>query len=138
MLFLCSANTCRSQMAEGFLRRIAGERFEVCSAGLEPGAAIDPLAVQVMAEVGIDIRAQRPKNLREYLGKRAIHWLIILCEASNNDCPHVWPLLQDNNRLFWPFPDPALQTDSSGLRLRVFRDVRDSIRAKLELWLATL
>ena len=138
VLFLCSGNICRSQMAEGFLRKIAGDQFEVLSAGLEPGDKIDPLTVQVMAEVGIDISAQHPKSLKEYLGQRVIHWLIIVCEKAGEHCPHIWPLLNDKNRLVWPFPDPDAVTGSPEQRLRAFREVRDSIRAKLELWLATL
>lgn len=138
VLFLCSANSCRSQMAEGFLRKIAGARFEVYSAGLEPARVVEPLTVQVMEEVGISLAGQHPKSLKEFLGRAHITWLIIVCDQAMRNCPHVWPMMNDKNRLSWPFPDPQEARGDEAMRVRAFREVRDSIRAKLELWLATL
>ena len=91
VLFLCTGNSCRSQMAEGLLRHLAGERFEALSAGLEPGKEVHPLAIQVMAEIGIDISSQQPKAVDVYLGKTMIHYLIIVCNKAQSTCPRIWP-----------------------------------------------
>lgn len=103
VLILCSGNSARSQMAEGFPRDMAGDRFEVMSAGTEPAPNINPFAITAMSEVGIDISAQSPKDLSLYLGQVFVHHLIIVCSKANNTCPRVWPgLASQNNRLYWP------------------------------------
>src|SRR3954468_23152928 len=86
VLFLCTGNSCRSQMAEGLLRRLAGDDFEVYSAGTRPAAVVHPLAVEVMAESGIDLTGHRPKHVRELLGMR-FHRVITVCDNANEDCP---------------------------------------------------
>src|SRR5688572_24884621 len=105
VLFLCTGNSCRSQMAEGLLRHYGGDIFNVHSAGTEPAERVHPLAVEVMAEKGIDISALRPKHVREFLGKLPVRHLIIVCEGANESCPSVFPGMM--NRHLWPFDDPA-------------------------------
>lgn len=136
VLFLCTGNSARSQMAEGFLRDMAGDRFEPLSAGMEARNEIHPMAVQVMQEVNIDISGQHPKGLEEYLGKTFIHYLIVVCSKANETCPRIWPgLLSEENRFYWPFDDPAEATGTDEEKLDVFRRVRDEIREKLVEWI---
>src|SRR5262245_55253311 len=91
VLILCTGNSCRSQMAEGFLRRFQGDAYEVHSAGAEPKEGVHPLAVLVMDEAGVDIGRQRPKNLSDYLGKLPVRHVITVCDHANGSCPRVWP-----------------------------------------------
>ncbi|MBN1929029.1 MAG: arsenate reductase ArsC [Chlorobiaceae bacterium] len=136
VLILCSGNSARSQMAEGYLRNLAGDRFEVMSAGTDAAPAINPFAVAVMNEAGIDISAQYPKDLSLYLGKIFIHYLIIVCSKANDTCPRIWPgIANQNNRLYWPVDDPAEVTGSDTEKLEAFRKCRDEIKNKLEAWL---
>lgn len=134
VLFLCTANSCRSQMGQGLLRHLAGDRFEALSAGIDPAAGVNPLAVQVMAERGIDISRQRPTNARDYLGRVPIRTVIIVCDKAAERCPATWPWVGE--RLVWPFPDPATLEGSADERLERFRDTRDAIEAHLRSWLA--
>lgn len=133
VLILCTGNSARSQMAEGLLRRMAGERLEVHSAGVEP-KAVHPLAVRAMNEIGIDISGQRSKDLREFLGRVAIDHLIIVCSSADASCPRIWPGVA--TRTLMPFDDPAAATGPEEARLERFRDVRDQIEAGLKTWLA--
>jgi arsenate reductase len=135
VLFLCSQNTARSQMAEGFLESMAGDELEVLSAGTEPGEAVHPLAVAVMKEVGIDISDKTPKGLETYLGRELIQWVIIVCQRAADTCPRIWPGLLDGRRLVWAFEDPAAVEGTEEERLAAFRRVRDEIRSRLETWL---
>ena len=105
ILILCTGNSCRSQIAEGYFRHYAADRFETHSAGTEPKDAVHPLAVQVMAEEGIDISDHRPKDLQVFLGHMAVRYLIVVCDGANESCPRIWPGVL--NRLYWPFADPA-------------------------------
>ena len=132
VLFLCTGNSCRSQMAEGFLRTYAGDRLNACSAGTEPAGRVHPLAVQVMAEKGIDISAQMPRNVDEYLGRLPIRDLIIVCDGANHRCPRIAPGTM--NRMFWPFDDPAAFVGSPTETLEEFRRVRDEIEARIKAW----
>ena len=91
-------------MAEGILRKYAGDRFHIYSAGLNPDR-IHPLVEPVMREIGIDISAQRSKSVQEYLGKITAHYLIVVCENAERNCPKLFPGLGE--RLYWPFDDPA-------------------------------
>ena len=138
ILFLCTGNSCRSQMAEGLLRHLAGDRFTALSAGLKPQPQVHPKAVAVMRELGIDISAQRPKSLEEYLGKEPIRYLISVCDRAQQSCPRIWPGVLAENRLHWPFEDPAEATGSEEAVMAVFRRVRDEIHAALAEWLASL
>lgn len=133
ILVLCTGNSCRSQMAEGFLRQLAGDRFNVFSAGTEPKDEIHPLARQVMNEVGIDISDQHPKGLEEFLGRLAVRHLIIVCTGADENCPRIFPGLGE--RLFWPFDDPAAFEGSPEETLDEFRRVRDEIKERITLWL---
>lgn len=118
-------------MAEALLRKHAGDQFEVESAGLEP-REIHPLARRVMAEVGLDLSSHRPKDVRDFLGKRHFGYLIILCSEAEAKCP-VFPGI--SFRLDWPFPDPAKAQGSEEERLNAFRQVRDAIEQRLLAWL---
>ncbi len=130
MLFLCTHNSARSQMAEGFLRHLAGDRFEVHSAGTE-ATAVRPQAIEVMCELGIDISGQESKTLERYLGQ-PFDYVITVCDEANEACP-VFP--GAIRRLHWSFEDPAQAIGGEEERLRVFRSVRKQIveRIRLEL-----
>jgi len=131
VLFLCTHNSARSQMAEGLLRRLAGDRFEVASAGTE-ARGVNPLATRAMAEIGIDLRGHTSKTLDRFLGER---WddVITVCDSANESCP-VFPAAR--TRLHWSFDDPSAARGSDELRLAVFRRVRDEIKARIEAWLS--
>jgi arsenate reductase len=133
ILFLCTGNSARSQMAEAFMRRYAADHFSAFSAGLEP-RGINPYTIRVMDEVGIDIRGQRCKNVKEYLGKEAFRYLITVCSHAEENCPTVWPGMQE--KLYWPLDDPAAAAGSEEAILTVFRRVRDEIEAKVRELLA--
>jgi arsenate reductase len=120
-------------MAEGFLRALAGERFDVYSAGLEPGV-LHPLTVKVMNERGIDVSGQRAKSLDEYLGRLSFAFVITVCDNAARRCP-IFP--GTGERLHWPFEDPAEATGSEARKLTKFRDVRDAMEKRIREWLAT-
>jgi len=132
LLVLCTGNSCRSQMAEAFLRARVGDRFDVYSAGTEPAAEVHPLAVQVMAEIGYDLSGHRPKSTRELLGRVPARVLFIVCDGAAKSCPTVWPGVLE--RWIWPFEDPAAAEGTEEERLAVFRRVRDEIRERFEAW----
>ena len=133
VLFLCIHNSARSQMAEGFLRKLGGDRFNAMSAGLEP-TDVNPYAIEVMQEVGIDITGQRAKGLDQFLGKETIHYAIFVCSAAEEKCPHVYTFAL--NKLSWTFDDPESFEGSEQERLEKFRTVRDGIHLKIEEWLS--
>lgn len=132
VLFLCTGNSARSQIAEAFLRYLAGDRFEVFSAGLEP-KGIHPMTIQVMQEKGISLEGQFSKPLTEYMGKVNFDWLITVCDNADKNCP-FFPGM--GSRLHWPFEDPAAATGSEADRLDKFRQIRDEIELKIKSWLA--
>jgi arsenate reductase (thioredoxin) len=132
VLFLCTHNSARSQMAEGFLRRLAGDRFEVASAGTE-ATRVHPLAVQAMAEVGVDLSQHTSKVVDQFLNQ-TWDYVITVCDAANEACP-VFP--NKSNRLHWSFPDPSQATGSEKQRLDIFRTVRDQIKDRLTGWIRT-
>ncbi len=127
VLFLCTHNSARSQMAEGMMRRLAGDRFEVHSAGAEV-TQVRPLAVRAMAEIGVDVSEQESKTLERYLGE-PFDYVITVCNAANEACP-IFPGAK--NRLHWSFEDPAQANGTEEERLEVFRKVRDEIRERIE------
>ena len=127
VLFLCTHNSARSQMAEGLLRHFGGDRFEVHSAGTE-ATHVRPLAVAAMAEIGVDVSAQESKTLERYLGE-SFESIVTVCDAANEACP-VFPGAK--NRLHWSFEDPSRAVGSEEERLAVFRRVRDEIKARIE------
>jgi arsenate reductase (thioredoxin) len=128
VLFLCTGNTARSQMAEGFLRKYAGDRFEIFSAGLKPGF-INPLTIQVMEEKGVDMSSHYSKGLEQFLGKVHFAYLITVCSRADEECP-IFPGM--GQRLHWPFDDPAAFQGSPEEKLVKFRQVRDEIEAKVK------
>jgi arsenate reductase len=127
VLFLCTHNSARSQMAEGFLRHLAGDRFEVHSAGTE-ATAVRPQAIEVMCELGIDISGQESKTLERYLGQ-PFDYVITVCDEANEACP-VFP--GAIRRLHWSFEDPAQATGGEEERLCVFRSVRKEIVERIK------
>jgi arsenate reductase len=128
ILFLCTGNSARSQMAEAFLRKYGGDRFEAHSAGLTP-RGLNPLTAKVMDEVGIDVSGQRSKGVEEYLGKMHFQALITVCDNAEKNCPTVWPGV--NTRLHWSFEDPADFEGTEEQRLAKFREVRDQIEQRI-------
>ena len=131
VLFLCTHNSARSQMAEGDLRALAGDRFEVESAGTEE-TRVNPLAIRAMAEVGIDLSGHRSKTLDRFLGERW-DYVITVCDSANQRCP-VFP--RSGRRLHWSFEDPSEASGPEDERLRVFRRIRDEISAQVRAWIA--
>jgi arsenate reductase (thioredoxin) len=138
LLFLCTGNSCRSQMAEGLFRHLSEGRLEACSAGLSPKDQVHPLAIKVMDEIGIDISGQRPKGVRTYLGKETISFIITVCSKAEESCPRIWPGVAETNRLYWPFADPAEAKGTDEEKMVVFRQVRDQLREKISEWLNSL
>lgn len=126
ILFLCTGNSCRSQMAEGWARHILGNRVEVYSAGTHP-SVVNPKAVLVMREAGVDISSHRSKSVDEFLGKE-FDLIITLCDEAETRCP-VFP--GKAKRIHKGFPDPARAVGSEELVLEIYRRVRDAIRDEL-------
>lgn len=133
VLFVCVHNSARSQMAEAFLKSLAGDRYEVDSAGLEPGK-LNPLVVQVMSEIGIDISGNRAKGIGEFIDKGiSFDYVITVCDESQSErCP-LFP--GGTKRLHWSFRDPSSFTGSRESILGETRIVRDEIKNKIERWL---
>ncbi|HSM86418.1 MAG TPA: arsenate reductase ArsC [Candidatus Limnocylindrales bacterium] len=127
VLFLCTGNSARSQMAEGYLRRRAGEQYEVLSAGTHP-AGLNPLAVEAMRELGIDIAGQRSKSVSEFLGE-SIAYVITVCDRARESCP-IFPGAL--HLLHWSFDDPAAVQGSHEEKLKAFRRVRDEIAESID------
>ena len=133
VLFLCTGNSARSQMAEAFLRKYAPERFEAHSAGLEP-KPLHPMTVKVMEEIGVDMSGHRSKGFETYLGKMLVQYLITVCDEAEKNCPTSWPGV--SNRLHWYFEDPAALIGTEDEKLAKFRQVRDQIDQKVKAWVA--
>ena len=133
VLFLCTQNSARSQMAEALLREHAGERFESYSAGCEVSEEIHPCAVRVMDEIGIDISEQYPKGLRTFMGKVGFNYSIIVCARAELNCPRTFPGV--GTKLVWVFDDPRGEDISEAERLEKFREIRDEIEQKILDWL---
>lgn len=132
VLFVCTHNAARSQMAEALLRKHAGDRFEAASAGFEP-TDVHPLTREVLAEVGIDGSNLSAKGLREFLAKRAVRHAIIVCAQAEEQCPKIYPFAAET--LYWAFDDPAALEGSPELQRTKFRRVRDEIDARIQAWL---
>jgi arsenate reductase len=131
VLFLCTHNSARSQMAEGWLRHLGGDRFEVHSAGTE-ATRVRPLALRAMAEVDVDLSGHTSKTLDRYLTEP---WddVITVCDVANETCPFF---ASGGRRLHWSFPDPSGATGSDDEQLAVYRRVRDAIRDRVVAFLA--
>jgi arsenate reductase len=132
VLFLCTGNSARSQMAEAFLRKYGGDQFEAYSAGLEP-KGLNSLTIQVMQEVGIDVSQQQSKNVGIYLGKVLFQYLITVCDNAEKNCPSTWPGI--SKREHWFFEDPAAFVGEDEAKLAKFREARDQIETRIKTWL---
>ena len=130
VLILCTGNSCRSHLAEGFLRSAAGDLLNVQSAGSKPAGYVHPLAIQVMQEVGIDISSHRSKPLTDFL-EQNIDTVITVCGNADQAGP-IFP--GQMRRYHWPFEDPAHATGTEVEKLEVFRRVRDEIRRVFEAY----
>lgn len=133
VLFLCTGNSARSQMAEAILKHLAGDRFDVYSAGLDP-RPIHPLTIEVMREAGVEMTGQYPKSVSEFLGKVAIRYPIAVCAAAEKQCPRVWPF--GGTMVGWAIDDPAAVKGSDQSRLDAFREARETVRNRIEGWLS--
>ena len=127
VLFLCTGNSARSQMAEGLLRSVANDHFDVASAGTNP-KGVHPRTVEVMKEVGIDITQQTSKDVKQFLDQK-FDYVITVCDRAKQQCP-IFPAAEP---IHWGFDDPAEAPEAS--QLEVFRRVRDEIRQRLGLFL---
>ena len=133
VIFICTGNSARSQMAEALLRVRGGEQYDAYSAGMT-AKGIHPLTIKVMDEIGIDVRDQRSKSVREYMGRTAFDDAIVVCRRAEDDCP---TLLADAKRQHrWIFDDPARAEGTEDEQVAFFRAVRDLIDARIQLWLA--
>lgn len=135
VLFLCTGNSCRSQMAEAFLRKHAGARFEVYSAGTMP-KPISPFTYRVMAEVGVTLEGHYSKLAGEVVPKAGVDYLITVCDEADKNCPVG--LFKAGQRMHWSFEDPAAFEGDEQARLDKFREVRDLIEKRILAWLAGL
>ena len=123
VLILCTGNSCRSHLAEGLLRKFAGDYLEVASAGSKPAGYVHPLGIKAMEEIGIDISAHHSKHMNEFLD-REVETVITVCGNADQACP-MFP--GQSNRHHWGFEDPAHATGTEAEQLEVFRKVRDQI-----------
>ena len=135
VLFLCTGNSARSQMAEAFLRRLGGDRFEVYSAGITPEKGINPLTLRVMQEIGYDMAGHTAKDITQYLGRVHFAYLITVCSRAEENCP-IFPGM--GQRLNWSMDDPAAVEGSEEQRLAKFRQVRDALKKRIEEWLVEI
>ncbi|HXG91315.1 MAG TPA: arsenate reductase ArsC [Blastocatellia bacterium] len=131
VLILCTGNSARSQMAEGLLRAMAGDRFEVSSAGTSP-SRVRPEAIGVMNEIGIDISSHRSKSVDEFVGQE-FDYVITVCDNAKESCP-AFP--GKTKRIHWSVDDPAAASGDESARLAVFRRVRDELSERLRAFIA--
>lgn len=132
VLFLCTGNSARSQMAEAFLREHAGDRFVAYSAGLRP-KGVNSFAVRVMTELGLDLSDARSKSVKEFLGRERLHYVVTVCGEAEANCPRAFPGAV--KYLHWLFEDPAAFKGSEEETLAKFREVRDRVRTRVRAWL---
>jgi arsenate reductase len=133
VLFLCTGNSARSQIAEAFLRAYAGDHYEVHSAGLEPKGYILPEVLGVMQERGLDMAGQSSKSVSEYLGKTHFSHTITVCGDAEENCPAIF--LNMGKHEHWPFDDPAKFQGSNAEKIKFTRQVRDQIEQRVLEWL---
>lgn len=131
VLVICTGNSARSQMAEGLFRHLGSGRVQVWSAGSEPAAAVHALAVRAMAEIGVDISAQRPTPLIA-LHRQPFEYVILVCGRAAESCP-LFP--GPAEQLHWFYDDPAAVQGSEADQLDAFRAVRDGLRERIAAWL---
>jgi arsenate reductase len=135
VLFVCTHNAARSQMAEALLRHYAGEHFEVLSAGVAP-TEVHPLTRQVLADIGLDPSGLYAKNLDDFFAKVSIAYAIIVCDQAEDLCSRLSPFARET--LHWPFDDSIQAEGSTAERLRTFRTVRDQIERRIRGWVDAL
>ena len=133
VLFLCTGNSCRSHMAEGFLRALGGVNYEVFSAGAKPAGYVHPLAIAAMREVGLDVSSHQSKSLDMFAGQQ-FDYVITVCDRAREACP-AFPGAA--KQLHWSFDDPAPAEGSDEQRAAVFRRVREEIKHRIQLFLAS-
>ncbi len=131
VLFLCTHNSARSQMAEAFLRKFAGDRFDAYSAGFQP-TEIHPFTKRVMEEIGFDMSGHQAKPVKQFLGQTVFTYLITVCQRHEAECP-TFPGI--SIRLDWSFEDPDAFNGTEEEKLNKFREIRDKIREQIESWL---
>jgi arsenate reductase len=124
VLILCTGNSCRSHLAEGILRAVAGDILDVASAGSKPAGYVHPLAIRVMQEIQIDVSGHTSKHMNDFMS-RPVETVITVCGNADQACP-IFP--GQVNRHHWPFADPAHATGTEEQQLAVFRQVRNEIR----------
>ena len=129
VLILCTGNSARSQMAEGLLRHMSGDKFEVVSAGVAP-SHVRPEAIEVMREIGIDISGHRSKSVDEFIGQE-FDYVITVCDNANQECP-IFPGKTD--RIHWNIEDPAAVDGEEDARLAAFRRGRDELSERLKIF----
>jgi arsenate reductase len=129
VLFLCTHNSARSQMAEGLLRKLAADQFETFSAGTE-ATRVHPLAIEAMRDLGIDISRQQSKTLDAFSGEH-FDYVITVCDRANETCP-TFP--RDTERIHWSFEDPTAVTGTEEQRLHAFKQTRDMIQQRLRMF----
>ncbi len=132
VLILCTGNSCRSHLAEGILRAVAGETLNVQSAGSKPAGYVHPLAIQVMQEIGLDISSHHSKHMNDFL-QQEVETVVTVCGNADQACPMFPGQL---NRYHWGFYDPAHATGTDEEKLTVFRRVRDEIKMVFEAYAA--
>jgi len=132
VLFLCTGNSALSQMAEAFLKKHGGDRYDAYRAGTEP-KGINPCTERVMREVGVSLSSQYSKHVKEYMGKMHFAYVITLCDEAEKSCPAIFPGM--GQRLHWSFEDPATFVGSDNEKLVRFREVRDRIEQRIKEWL---
>jgi arsenate reductase (thioredoxin) len=133
VLFVCTGNSCRSQMAEGLLREISGGKIEVKSAGSIPASRVSPYAVEVMKEIGIDISAHYPKSL-ESMSEYEFDWVITLCDFAEKWCPIFYSKSGIAYRVHWPIEDPHGAASDENELLKIYRECRDELKEKIIKW----
>jgi arsenate reductase (thioredoxin) len=133
VLFLCTRNTARSQIAEALLKKYAGDKFEAYSAGLEP-TEIHPYTYQTLNEIGVDISEHYPKPTTDLMGRMFFDYVIAVCRSTEPRCPTVYPDPRNFQR--WLFDDPVEFAGSDEEKLAKFREVRDQIDQRLQLWIS--
>jgi len=133
VLFLCTGNSARSQMAEAFLKKWGADLYDAYSAGTEP-KGINPYTERVMEEVGVSLSGQYSKHIKEYMGKIHFAYVITLCDDAERSCPAIFPGM--GQMLHWSFEDPAAFVGSNDEKLAKFRKVRDQIERTIKEWLS--
>lgn len=133
VLFLCTGNSARSQMAEAFLNKYAPDTFKAYSAGLNPGG-INPYTIKVMEEVGISLDTHRSKSVQEFLGKTNFSHFVTVCTHAERNCPSAF-LMSMGRHMFWDFEDPAAFEGSEEEKAEKFREIRNQIDNTIKQWL---